>query len=217
MAIGPPPRLLGEILVAEGLTTADAVDRALARQRTTGELIGEALVALGAVNEDDVARALAVQQDLPYVWREELPSTVPVLKNVSAKYLRQYRICPITIEGGVLTVASADPLNTIVADDLRQATGLTIKFVVSSATGILETIDRNYDGANASALQRIVEALTRRGAPTATRTSTNRPTRPSKRPGDRPGNPPSRNPTPPGAPPTPTDPFREPLRIPNPI
>src|SRR5467141_71384 len=159
MAIGAPPRLLGEILVAEGLTTADAVDRALARQRTTGELLGEALVALGAVNEDDVARALAVQQDLPYVWREELPSTVPVLKNVSAKYLRQYRICPITIEGGVLTVASADPLNPVVGDDLRQATGLSVKFVVSSATGILETIDRNYDGANATALQRIVEGM----------------------------------------------------------
>jgi general secretion pathway protein E len=159
MAIGAPPRLLGEILLAEGLITADAIDRALARQRTTGELIGEALVALGALNEDDVARALAVQQDLPYVWREELPSTVPVLKNVSAKYLRQYRICPLSIEGGVLTVASADPLNAIVVDDLRQATGLAIKFVVSSKTGILETIDRNYDGANASAMQRIVEGI----------------------------------------------------------
>src|SRR6267378_4386342 len=135
MTIGAPPRLLGEILVAEGLTTP------------------------GAVSEDDVARALAVQQDLPYVWREELPSTVPVLKNVSAKYLRQYRICPITIEGGVLTVASADPLNPVVGDDLRQATGLSVKFVVSSATGILETIDRNYDGANATALQRIVEGM----------------------------------------------------------
>src|SRR3989442_335185 len=165
MAIGPPPRLLGEILVAEGLTTADAVDRALARRRTTGELIGEALVARGAVNEDAVARALAVQQDLPYVWREELPSTVPVLKTVSAKYLRQYRVCPISIEGGVLTVASADPLNAIVEDDLRQATGLSVKFVVSSATGILETIDRNYDGANASALQRIVEGIDEERAP----------------------------------------------------
>ena len=159
MAIGAPPRLLGEILVAEGLTTTAAIDRALARQRTTGELIGECLVAIGALNEDDVARALAVQQDLPYVWREELPSTVPVLKTVSAKYLRQYRVCPISIEGGVLTVASADPLNAIVEDDLRQATGLSVKFVVSSATGILETIDRNYDGANASALQRIVEGI----------------------------------------------------------
>src|SRR5262250_1393739 len=159
MAIGAAPRLLGEILVAEGLTTTAAIERALARQRNSGELIGEALVALGAINEDDVARALAVQQDLPYIWREELPSTVPVLKNISAKYLRQYRVCPLTIDSGVLTVASADPLNAIVADDLRQATGLTVKFVVSSATGILETIDRNYDGANATALQRIVEGI----------------------------------------------------------
>src|SRR5437762_12433696 len=133
MAIGAPPRLLGEILVAEGLTTTAAIDRALARQRTTGELIGECLVAIGALNEDDVARALAVQQDLPYVWREELPSTVPVLKNVSPKYLRQYRICPITIEGGVLTVASADSLNTIVADDLRTVTWITFTIVVNHA------------------------------------------------------------------------------------
>src|SRR5437899_11407499 len=114
MAIGAPPRLLGEILVAEGLTTADAVDRALARQRTTGELIGEALAALGAVNEDDVTRALAVQQDLPYVWSDELPPTVPVLKNLQPKYLRQYRICPRTIQGSGLPVPSAEPSNTIV-------------------------------------------------------------------------------------------------------
>src|SRR5437867_12690165 len=99
MPIGAPPRLLGEILVAEGLTTADAVDRALARQRTTGGLIGECLVAIGALSADDVARALAVQQDLPYVWREEPPSTVPVLQHIPAKYLRQYPLCPITRHG----------------------------------------------------------------------------------------------------------------------
>ncbi len=90
MAIASSSRLLGEILVQEGLTTPDVVERALARAQTTGELVGEALVALGAVTDDDVLRALALQQNLPYLWREELPSTVPVLKNVSAKYLRQY-------------------------------------------------------------------------------------------------------------------------------
>jgi general secretion pathway protein E len=158
MVIASPRLLLGEILVQEGLTTADIVERALTRAQTTGELIGEALVALGAITEDDVLRALALQQDLPYVWREELPSTVPVLKNVSAKYLREARVCPLTIEGSVLTVASADPLNPIVADELRQATGLSVKVVVSSAAGILEVIDRSYDGA-ATPLQRIVEGM----------------------------------------------------------
>ena len=158
MVIASPRLLLGEILVQEGLTTADVVERALTRAQTTGELIGEALVALGAVSEDDVLRALALQQNLPYVWREELPSSVPVLKNVSAKYLREARVCPLSIEGNVLTVASADPLNPIVADELRQATGLSVKVVVSSLAGIQEVIDRSYDGA-ATPLQRIVEGM----------------------------------------------------------
>jgi len=158
MVIASPRPLLGEILVQEGLTTPDVVDRALTRAQTTGELLGEALIALGAVTEDDVLRALALQQNLPYVWREELPSSVPVLKNVSAKYLRESRVCPLSIEGSVLTVASADPLNPIVADELRQATGLSVKVVVSSVAGILEAIDRTYDGA-ATPLQRIVEGM----------------------------------------------------------
>jgi general secretion pathway protein E len=158
MIIAVPRLLLGAILVQEGLTTPDVVERALTRAQTTGELIGESLIALGAVSEDDVLRALALQQNLPYVWREELPSSVPMLKNVSAKYLREARVCPLSIEGSVLTVASADPLNPIVTDELRQATGLSVKVVVSSAAGILEAIDRTYDGA-ATPLQRIVEGM----------------------------------------------------------
>ena len=157
-------RLLGEILVQEGLTTPDVVQRALARAQTNGERIGEALVALGAVTDDDVLRALALQQDLPYLWREEFPSSVPVLKNVSAKYLRQVRVCPINLEGTTLTVASADPLNTLITDELRQVTGLNVKIVVSPAVAITEALDRTYDGA-ATPLQRIVEGMEDEGGP----------------------------------------------------
>ena len=159
MANGARSRLLGEILVAEGLTSPDAVERALARQRTTGELIGQALVALGVVTHDEVLRALATQQELPYLARDEMPSALPVLKNLSAKYLRTYAVCPVSVEGGSMTVATSDPRNPVVLDDLRQSTGLSVKLVISSPEAITEAIDRTYDGANASALQRIVEGM----------------------------------------------------------
>ncbi|MBI2014227.1 MAG: type II secretion system ATPase GspE [Candidatus Rokubacteria bacterium] len=158
MAIAAPPRLLGEILVQERLTTPDVIEQALARARTTGERLGEALVALGAVRAEDVLRALARQQGLPFLGRDELPSPLPIVKNLSPKYLRQYAVCPVSVEGGVLTVATAEPLNPVVADDLRQSTGLAVKVVVSPADAILEAIDRTYDGA-ASPLQRIVEGM----------------------------------------------------------
>src|SRR5438445_3748089 len=163
MVIAALLRRLGEILVQERLTTPDVVEQALARAKTTGERVGEALVELGAVKSEDVLRALAEQQNLAYLSRDELPSPLPVVKTLSAKYLRQYTVCPVSIENGLLTVAIADPLNAVVLDDLRQFTGLAVKLVVSSAEAITEAIDRTYDGA-ATPLQRIVEGMEDEGA-----------------------------------------------------
>ena len=158
MVIAALLRRLGEILIQERSTTPDVVEQALARARTTGERVGEALVAMGALTTEDVLRALATQQNLPYLARDELPSPLPVVKNLSAKYLRQYTVCPVSVENGLLTVATADPLNPVVVDDLRQFTGLAVKLVVSSTEAITEAIDRTYDGA-ATPLQRIVEGM----------------------------------------------------------
>src|SRR2546430_1665596 len=127
MVIAALLRRLGEILVQERLTTPDVVEEALARAKTTGERLGEALVALGAVKSEEVLRALAQQQNLAYLSRDELPSPLPIVKNLSAKYLRQYAVCPVSVENGQLTVATADPLNPVVVDDLRQFTGLAVK------------------------------------------------------------------------------------------
>ena len=100
MAIASSPRLLGEILVEEGLTTADVVAQALARAERAGERIGEALVAMGAVSSEDMLRALARQHNLTYLSRDELPvARCPMLKNLSPKYLRQYAVCPVSVDG----------------------------------------------------------------------------------------------------------------------
>ena len=67
-------------------------------------------------------------------------------------------MCPLGVEGGVLTVATSDPLNPMITDDLRQATGLPIRIVVSPNDAIIEALDRAYEGA-ATPLQRIVEGM----------------------------------------------------------
>ncbi|HZW91143.1 MAG TPA: type II secretion system ATPase GspE, partial [Myxococcaceae bacterium] len=154
--------LLGEILVANGLTTPDMITRARMRMEQTGELLGEALLGLGAVSEESLLQAIALQHKLPYVFSEELPSTLPVIKNVSAKYMKQYVVCPLSVENGILTVATADPLNPIIVDDLRQSTGFDVKIVVSTPTGILRAIERTYE--SSSALQGIVGSIADEGA-----------------------------------------------------
>jgi len=119
--------------------------------------LGEALVAMGAATSDEILRALAAQHGLPFRSREELPLMPPIVKLLSPKYLRQYVACPIAVNGATVTVATAEPANPMLGDDLRKTLGSAVQLCVAPAEAILETIERAY-GAN-TVLQKIVEGM----------------------------------------------------------
>jgi type II secretion system protein E len=148
---------LGSILVKAGLLGEDTVAEALTLAGERRQRIGEVLVSMEAVTADDVLRAVAVQHGLPLLSAEELPFAPPVVKTLSAKYLRQYGACPIAVAGSTLTVAVADPANATLLDDLRQIPGMAVQLCVAPHGAILEAIERAY-GAN-TALQKIVEGM----------------------------------------------------------
>jgi general secretion pathway protein E len=148
---------LGQILLKARVLTQDVLRDALVRARQTNEKLGETLVAMGAASTEEVLRALAVQNSLPFVAAEELPTAPPIVRNLSPKYLRQYVCCPVAVDGNTITVATADPSNPLLLDELRQTLGGTIALCVSPAPGILEAIERAY-GAS-TPLQKIVEGF----------------------------------------------------------
>jgi type II secretion system protein E len=141
----------------EHVVTDDIIAEALVRAGSDRQRLGEALVALGAATHEEVLKAVAAQQALPYLSPEELPSTPPVLRELSRQYLRQSVACPIAIEGTTVTVATADPTDPLLLDELQQTLPLTIRLCVAPAPAILEAIERAY-GAS-TALQKIVEGM----------------------------------------------------------
>src|SRR5215470_1340049 len=153
----PGTKDLGETLVETGVITPETLATALSRAEHTNERVGDALVALGAVSQDDILKAVAKQWRVPFLSAEDMPFTMPVLKNLSPKYLRQYEACPVSLEGTTLTVATADPTNPLLVDELRQTLGLQIKLCVAPQEAILQAIERTY-GAS-TALQKIVEGM----------------------------------------------------------
>ena len=152
------PVELEQILGRNRLITPEEFREAQAHAHKTGESLVEALTRRGQLSVEDILQALALNYELPYLFRGELPIPAPIVGNLSAKYLRQYLICPVSVETGVLTVASADPLNPLVVDDLRQATGCQIRLAVSPPAAIIEAIERTYED-GASPLQRIVRGI----------------------------------------------------------
>ncbi len=155
----PAHRLLGQILLEARMITPDALEAALGRARRSGERLGEALVALGGASADDVARALALQRGLTFLSRDEIPSTLPVLDALSPKYMRQYSVCPVGVDGPSVTVATADPTNVVLLDDLRQALGARLTVCVAPGEAILAAIERTWGSTPPTALQQIVAGV----------------------------------------------------------
>jgi hypothetical protein len=85
-----------------GVINTETLQEALSRTSAGHEQIGAVLIAMGAAGREDVRRALAAQQGIPYLMTEQLPSTLPPLKCLSLKYLRQYVACPIAVEGSTI-------------------------------------------------------------------------------------------------------------------
>ncbi len=148
---------LGEILVEAGLITRDQLLKGLEAQKKLKKRLGEVLVHLGFVSETDIAQTLSSQLGIPYT---DLSSTVvepEAVEQVKERLAEKHLVLPISVEGNVITLAMADPLNLEAINDIRFATGKEVKPTVSTPSDIRRAIKRYYH--LSEPLQEILERM----------------------------------------------------------
>lgn len=138
------PLRLGERLVARKLIAADELERALELQKDSGDKLGKILIDLGFVAQRDVMAELSSQLGVPLVVVDGPPVVAPELESLSARFLRQSKVYPLSMDGTALTLAMADPLDFEVLSAVSSFTGLKINPVLATENEILEAIDKNY-------------------------------------------------------------------------
>src|SRR5438552_3437464 len=141
----PVNRRLGDLLVADGLLTAEQLKKALAEQKGSPEKLGSVLVRLNFVNEDQLIGFLSQQYGVPSITLAQLDIDPDVLKLVPAPIARKYEVIPVRKMGNSLALAMADPTNVFALDDISFMTNLQVLPLVASQTSIKKAIDRNYE------------------------------------------------------------------------
>lgn len=136
---------LGQILLEMNVITQQQLDEALRRQKQNGsKKLGEILIEMGAITEKDLMKALEARFRIPYVeiGTTNIDPKVPIL--ISEELAKKYTVIPISQSDKTLTVATSDPMNFYAIDDLRLATNMEIKVVLSTPTEIKNAIGRFY-------------------------------------------------------------------------
>lgn len=151
-------RKLGQILVDLGSINDDQLEMLVEEQSQSSGLIGRIAVNMGLVSDEDLVEALGEQFGLKTLDLEGQVPPPECREAVSDPMAQLYRIVPMQLHENVLTLATCDPQNIAMQDEIRRFLGYDIRLVVSSEAQILKTIDKYFNDENDS-IEKIIQDL----------------------------------------------------------
>ena len=140
------PRRIGQILVDLGFLTDEQRDIVLEEQeQQPGALFGKVAEDMQLITEEQLIQGLAEQMGMQTISLEEIQIAPELIEKITETMAQLYRVVPIRFEGNQLTVATCDPQNLSVQDELRTFLGYDIEVLVATEHDNKQTIGRYYD------------------------------------------------------------------------
>lgn len=137
---------IGQLLVESGYITEEQLNDALARQKTefNGAKIGEVLLDLGYVSETQVVHALSARLKVPYIDLVTAKIDIDAVKKIPEEVARKNNVIGYRTQSGRLFVATNDPVNFIIFEELKISAGMEIVPTLATKSAITEAINRAY-------------------------------------------------------------------------
>ena len=141
-----PGKRIGDILLEQGFIDRVQLDEALEAQRGQREKkLGEIMVEMGYATFKMIGVALAIQYNVPFMGLGSQTIDPQLRELVPVKIALRWKVMPVSLQQGVLTIAIADPTDDSPQEAIRKITGLTVIYVVSTPQDIARTIKRFYE------------------------------------------------------------------------
>jgi len=148
---------LADVLLRQGLINQQNLKKALEYQGEKGGTLSEVLVRLKFVKEEQVIIGLAEQLGIPHMKLSHYILDPKVMKMIPARVVRKEKVIPLSRSGNTLTIATADPLNVLMIDNLRAITGCNIQTIVATPSEINQVIGDYYSTMATGSLAELIE------------------------------------------------------------
>ena len=135
---------VGELLVQKKIMSKQQL---VELQKKTGDndrKFLSVLTDMGYLSETEVVSFLSEQYGYQSIDIENFDISEDILKLVPQKFCEKYTVIPISRLGDTLVVAVADPVDSILKEQLLFTTKCKIEFVLSTATAIQNAINGFY-------------------------------------------------------------------------
>jgi len=135
---------IGDILVDLGAIARAQVEKAAKESEKTKTLLGQVLLRLDWISEQDLQKAIAIQSGAKVLDCNQVSIDPTLVSKVPQSLARERSVFPISLEGNVLKIATANPFDVLTRDALSRRTGYQIEPLLAPHSWISSTIDLHY-------------------------------------------------------------------------
>lgn len=144
---------IGQYLVQKGLITEEQLQEVLAKQKEhKGQLFGDVITDMKLVTDVQFCQALAERLNVGYLDLDNTELIPDVVKRIPEATARKYNVIAVSKIGKRMTVATNDPVNFYIFEDLRVITGCSITPVLSTKASINRAIGKMYSEGQVSSV-----------------------------------------------------------------
>ncbi len=147
-------KVLSDELVKAGLLSPDKASQLLTDLQSSAEALHTYLIRKGLIPERQVLEKLAAVHQLPFLELKSMTIDKAVVEKIPVRFATYFKFMPIKIDGRVLTVATANPLDIKFQDEIRVHLGLEPKVVLVREAEIAEALNKYY-GLAADTLEKL--------------------------------------------------------------
>ena len=133
-----------QVLVEKGLVTVEDIDTAERLREDQGMRLDQALIQNGALSEQDFLKVMGERLDFEIV---DLPNATiqdEAIRSLPSRFVYRNHLAPIASENGMLKVATSDPFDLYVFDEIKLLTGLQVSPVLAPRDEIDKVIKDHY-------------------------------------------------------------------------
>ncbi len=154
---------IGDYLVEQKLITPEQLEKVLAAQKESqgSKRFGDMVVEMGFISEVRLAQALAGKLRVPYVDLGNIEIDEEAVRKIPENLAKKYTVIAINIQGRRLTVATDDPINFNILEDIKMQTGMDTIPVLATKTAINKAIGQLYSMENVDS---VLESVTQYGS-----------------------------------------------------
>ena len=148
---------IGQYRVNEGIITEQQLQHVLdvkKEENTPGKYFGDYVIELGYVTDVQFGQALAKKLNVPFVDLNDPETIIDVeaVRKIPESLAKKHTIIAIKITGKRLTVATHDPVNFYIFEDIKVTTGMDVVPVLATKAAITKAIGKNYSMQNTSSI-----------------------------------------------------------------